>query len=350
MATQIIAEAGVNHNGDLSIAKQMVDCAVSAGVDVIKFQTFISEKLASPSATLAPYQKQAGVHEDSQLEMLKKLALSQEQFAELMEYCVRRGIVFMSSPFDQESAHFLNQLGVSQIKLGSGEITDLPLLRTVASFQKPIILSTGMSTIEEITDALNALITAGARKTNITLLHCCSAYPTPVNEVNLSAMLQLKELFGTQVGYSDHTLGYDISVAAVACGAQVIEKHFTLDRSMPGPDQKISLDPNDLAAMVESIRHVESALGDGIKRVTDSERSNRLLSRKSLVTATTISKGDTFSSENLTVKRPGSGVSPMRWDHIIGLKAMRDYQADEQIDNKELPNHRYRHSKNTSLT
>ncbi len=342
MATLIIAEAGVNHNGDLNIAKKMVDCAVSAGVDAIKFQTFIAEKLASPSATLAPYQKQAGVYEDSQLEMLKKLALSQAQFSELMEYCVKKGIVFMSSPFDQESAHFLNQLGVSQIKLGSGEITDLPLLRTVASFKKPIILSTGMSTIEEVSDAIDALTTAGVHKTNITLLHCCSAYPTPVNEVNLSAMHQLKELFGTQVGYSDHTLGYDISVAAIACGAQVIEKHFTLDQSMPGPDQKISLDPESLAAMVEAIRHVESALGDGIKRVTDSERNNRKLSRKSLVTATTINKGDTFNPQNLTVKRPGSGVSPMRWDHIIGLKAMRDYQADEQIDITELPNHRYR--------
>ena len=332
MKTFIIAEAGVNHNGSLKLAKKLVDVAVSAGADAVKFQTFKAEAVVSRFAPKAEYQKQTTDANESQLEMIKKLELSYEDFEELFRYCKNRGIIFMSTPFDIESARFLKDLGVEIFKIPSGEITNYLLLKEIGSYGKEIILSTGMADLGEIEDALEVLTTAGTPKEKITVLHCNTEYPTPYEDVNLRAMLTIKEAFKVKVGYSDHTLGIEIPVAAVALGACVIEKHFTLDKNLPGPDHRASLEPEELKAMVRAIRNVEKALGSGIKKPSPSELKNLPIARKSIVARRAIKKGEIFTEENLTVKRPGTGISPMRWNEVLGRKAPRDFKQDEMIE------------------
>lgn len=330
--TLIIAEAGVNHNGSLELAKKLIDVAVDAGVDYVKFQTFKALNLASKNAEKASYQKKnTNNSEESQLEMLKKLELSKEMHFALIDYCNEKGIKFLSTGFDLESIAFLNKIDIDLFKIPSGEITNLPYLRKIGSLGKPIIISTGMSNIEEIEKALEVLINAGAKKEHITVLHCNTDYPTPMQDVNLSAMNTIKEKFDVQVGYSDHTLGIEIPIAAVAMGATVIEKHFTLDKTMEGPDHKASLEPGELKAMVDGIRNIEIALGDGIKKASASESKNIEIARKSIVASKKINSGDVFTEDNITVKRPGNGMSPMLWDSIIGTKANKDYEEDDLI-------------------
>lgn len=328
----IIAEAGVNHNGNLEMAKKMVDAAIDAGADVIKFQSFKAENVVSKNAPKAHYQKETTDASETQLEMIKKLELDNDSFKELFNYCQDKKIRFLSSPFDLESIDMLKDLGVDVFKIPSGEITNLPYLRKIGSLAGEVIISTGMADLGEIEDALNVLTSAGTSVENISVLHCNTEYPTPMEDVNLRAMKTIACAFGVKVGYSDHTLGMEIPIAAVAMGACIIEKHFTLDRKMEGPDHKASLEPGEFMAMVSAIRNVETALGDGIKKASPSELKNKPIARKSILASTDIHKGDMFSERNLAVKRPGTGINPMRWDEIVGRKADRDYSADELID------------------
>lgn len=329
----VIAEAGVNHNGSIELAKQLVDKAVEAGVDFIKFQTFKAANLVTKKARQAEYQKNnIGGGDDSQYQMLKKLELTQEEHFELIEYCNQKGVRFFSTAFDFDSIEFLDSLHLGLWKIPSGEITNYPYIKKIAQKQGDVILSTGMSTSEDIQNAVDVLLRWGKTKDQITILHCNTEYPTPFEDVNLRAMLSIKENFGTQVGYSDHTRGIEVPIAAVALGATVIEKHFTLDRNMSGPDHKASLEPDELKAMVSAIRNIEKALGSSEKKVTDSERKNIAVARKSIVAARNISKGEILTEENLTVKRPGTGISPMRWEEVLGTTAVRDFQEDELVE------------------
>lgn len=330
MSVLIIAEAGVNHNGSLELAKELIDAAHNAGADIIKFQTFKAEKIVLQSATKAEYQIKETGSEESQYQMLKRLELSESDFTQLQEYCKSVGITFLSTPFDFDSIAFLEGLDLPFWKLPSGEITNLPYLKKIAETGRDIVLSTGMSTMDEIRTALEILQSNGAGK--ISLLHCNTEYPTPMKDVNLLAMKSIEREFGLVTGYSDHTKGIEVPIAAVALGAQIIEKHFTLDTNMPGPDHKASLDPLEFAEMVKAIRNIESALGDGIKRPSESEAKNISLVRKSIVASRPISAGETFTEENLTVKRPGTGLSPLHWFEILGTIATRDYETDEMVE------------------
>lgn len=332
MKTLIIAEAGVNHNGNIEVAKKLIAEAASAGADFVKFQTFKADTLVSSDAPTADYQ-QNNTGETLQHEMIAKLELSRGDHEILIEECKRHGIKFFSTAFDEESFDLLMQLEcLEMVKVPSGEISNLPLLRHMARQGKPIILSTGMAILGEIEAAIEAVESAGAPRSHITVLHCTTEYPAPMDEVNLRAMTTLKNAFGVKVGYSDHTIGIEVSIAAVALGATIIEKHFTLDRNLPGPDHKASLEPSELRSLVSGIRNIELALGDGVKRRTRSEHRNLPIARKSIVARRSIGVGEVFSSDNLTVKRPGSGISPMRWDEILGRRAMRDFVADEMIE------------------
>jgi len=330
--TIIIAEAGVNHNGSLDLAKQLVVAAKEAGVDYVKFQTSVPEKLISKFASMADYQKKNIGKEESQLDMLRKLVLNLDDFAILKDYCDEVGVKFMSTPFDLTSIDVLEPLGMDYWKIPSGEITNLPYLRKIAKLHQPVILSTGMSCLGEIEDALRVLTEEGINKEQISLLHCNTEYPTLFEDVNLKAMLTLKECFDVRVGYSDHTKGIEVPIAAVAMGAEIIEKHFTLDKTLPGPDHVASLEPQELKAMVDSIRNIEKATGSGIKQVSSSEKKNIAIARKSIIAARDIKAGETFTEENLTVKRPGNGINPMRWDEVIGQVAKRDFVEDELIE------------------
>ena len=327
--TLIIAEAGVNYNGDIELAKKMVDVAAEAGADIVKFQTGKPENSISVNAKKADYQEATTGTDESQLEMCKKLMLPDKDYPELVDYCDKKGIEFLSTPFDRESVDFLANLGVRKWKIPSGEITHLPLLVHIAKRGEPVILSTGMSTIEEIRDALSVLAENGAN--DITVLQCNTEYPTPFEDANITAMNTLKKEFGCNIGYSDHTFGITAPIAAVALGATVIEKHFTLDRHMPGPDQSASLEPDELKTMVKMIRETELALGDGEKKPSDSELKNKDIARKSIVAKKSIKAGEIFSEENITCKRPGNGISPMKWNDIIGQTAKYDFEFDEQI-------------------
>ena len=330
MSVFVIAEAGVNHNGSLELAKKLVDAAKDAGADCVKFQTFVSKNIVSKNAIKAEYQKQQTEPQESQQDMLKKLELSFDEFVELNEYCKSKSIEFMSTAFDFESIDFLDGLEMGTWKIPSGDITNLPYLIKIANLNKPVILSTGMSTMEDIRSAIKALKENGAAE--LTVLHCTTEYPTPFEDVNLRAMNTIKEEFGVKVGYSDHTKGIEVPIAAVAIGATVIEKHFTLDRNMEGPDHKASLEPHELKAMVDSIRHIELALGNGMKQPAESEKKNMAVARKSIMASKDIKAGEIFTEENLTVKRPGDGISPMRWFDIIGKPAPRDFEEDELIE------------------
>lgn len=334
MHTIIIAEAGVNHNGSMETAKRLIDAAAMAGVDYVKFQSFKADKLVCKSAKKADYQKlNLKDNNDSQFEMLKKLELSEEDHLELIDYCNKNGIKFLSTGFDTDSIDFLDQLDMPFFKIPSGEITNKPFLQHIARKGKPVIISTGMADITEIKDALEVLTNEGVAKTNITVLHCNTEYPTPMKDVNLKAMLHIQKEFDVNIGYSDHTLGIEVPIAAVALGATVIEKHFTLDRNLPGPDHPASLEPDELKAMVQAIRNIELALsGSGKKELSNSEKKNVNVARKSIVAAKLINKGDFFTAENLTMKRPGNGISPMQWDNIIGKKATRDFNKDDLIE------------------
>lgn len=330
--TLIIAEAGVNHNGSVELAKKLIDAAADAGVDYVKFQTFKTENLVSRQARKAEYQQRnIGDRNDSQFSMLKKLELSPEQHTELIDYCQKKTVRFFSTAFDLESIDFLDGLKLGMWKIPSGEITNYPYLKKIAQIGEPVILSTGMSDLQDIANAISVLEKYGMQRSRITVLHCNTEYPTPMNDVNLLAMQAISEKFGVNVGYSDHTVGVEIPIAAVALGAKVIEKHFTLDREMEGPDHRASLEPSELKAMVAAIRNVEAALGSACKKVTESEAKNRTVARKSIVAACEIKAGDVFTEENITVKRPGNGISPMRWEEVIGEKAKRDFLPDELI-------------------
>jgi N,N'-diacetyllegionaminate synthase len=327
----IIAEAGVNHNGSLQLAKKLVDKAKEAGADAVKFQTFKAENLVSKSAKKAKYQVENMGSDESQYEMIKKLELGFDEFKELKNYCDKKEIMFLSTPFDDESIEFLDKLGLEIFKIPSGEITNLPYLRKIGLLKKKVILSTGMSDLGEVEDALDVLISAGTKKENIIVLHANTEYPTPFEDVNLKAIQTIACAFGVKVGYSDHTLGIEVPIAAVAMGASVIEKHFTLDKNMVGPDHKASLEPYELEPMVKAIRNIEKALGDGIKKPSKSESKNIEIVRKSIVAKRDIKKGEKFTEENLSIKRPGNGISPMRWDEILGQIARKDYKEDELI-------------------
>lgn len=327
----VIAEAGINHNGNIKIAKKMIDTALSAGADAVKFQTFKAEKIISRFSPKAAYQKKPAGKEDSHLAMIKRLELDVIAHRELIGYCRKRGIIFLSSPFDLESIDLLNKFGLEIFKIPSGEITNLPYLKKIGALKKKCIISTGMADMGEIKAALSILIEAGTRKKDVTVLHCTTEYPAPFEEVNLSAMLTIRDALKVNVGYSDHTLGIEVSVAAAALGAVIIEKHFTLDKNMEGPDHKASLDPDELKRMIAAIRNIEKALGSGIKRPSLSEKRNKLVVRKSVVASRDIKKGEIFTEDNITVKRPGAGISPMRWDEIIGKAAGRDFNEDEMI-------------------
>ncbi len=329
--TLVIAEAGVNHNGDLNLAKELVDMAAVCGADVVKFQTFQASRLATSDAQQANYQQKALHQGKSQLSLLQRLELKPEQHGPLLEHCKQKNIEFLSTAFDSPSVELLTSLKLRRWKIPSGEITNLPYIRKIGSHRKPVILSTGMATLDEIGVALEILENAGLERTKITVMHCTTEYPTPYDEVNLRAMQTIAQAFGVAVGYSDHTEGITIATSAVAMGACVIEKHLTLDRNLPGPDHKASLEPDMFAKMVRGIREIEHALGDGIKRPTKSEKANLAVVRKSLVAAREIRAGEVFSELNLTAKRPGTGISPMEWDSWIGRKASRDYAADEMI-------------------
>lgn len=328
----IIAEAGVNHNGSIDLAKRLIDVAVQSGADAVKFQSFRADSLVCKTAEKAQYQKIATGIDQTQYEMLKKLELDFSGHVELINYCHRKKIQFLSTPFDCDSANMLDKFGMSIFKIPSGEITNLPYLRYIGRLKKEIILSTGMSDLKEVGDALGVLEAEGTPRSNITILHATTEYPCPIRDVNLNAMLTIKSMFGVKVGYSDHTSGIEVPIAAAALGACVIEKHFTLDRTMNGPDHKASLEPGELKAMVSAIRNIQQALGDGIKRPSPSELKNISIARKSIVAIRSIKKGELFCIENLGVKRPGHGISPMRWDELIGQSAWRDFEVDEQID------------------
>lgn len=329
MSVYIIAEAGVNHNGSFEIACQLIDAAKTAGVDCIKFQTFKSENLVSHLAQKAEYQKDT-TGDGSQVDMLKKLELSYEEFLKLKSYCDHVGICFLSTPFDFESIDFLNSIDMPFWKIPSGEITNYPYLVALAKTGKPVVMSTGMCEMREIEEAINVLKENGSK--DIKLLHCNTEYPTPYEDVNLKAMTTISETFGLEVGYSDHTKGIEVPIAAVALGATVIEKHFTLNRNMKGPDHKASLEPDELAKMVQSIRNIEKAIGSGDKKPSPSEKKNILVARKSIVAKTSIRCGEEFTEANITVKRPGNGISPMHWNEVIGKRAVRDFEEDELIE------------------
>ena len=329
--TLIIAEAGVNHNGDIKLAKKLIDVAVNAGADFVKFQTFNADRLATHAAKKAEYQAQTTDRNETQHEMLRRLELTPAMHHELIAHCKMRKIGFFSTGFDIESVDFLASLGQNLFKIPSGEITNLPYLRHIGRLGKPIILSTGMSNMPEIESAIKALEQAGTPRSKITVLHCTTEYPTPMCDVNLRAMQSIQTELSVAIGYSDHTLGIEVAVAAVAMGATVIEKHFTLDRTLPGPDHKASLEPVELKTMVSSIRNIELALGDGVKQLAPSEAKNILVARKSIVASKDIQIGEKFSAENLATKRSGVGISPMRWDEVIGLTANRNYASDELI-------------------
>ena len=328
--TLIIAEAGVNHNGELEIAKELVREAKKCGADIVKFQTAKLSSLVSKTAKMAEYQKENIGQEMSQREMLKKLLRSDEGFTELGAYCREIGFTFLSTPFDLESIDFLEELGCDMWKIPSGEITNLPYLEKIGKTHKNIILSTGMCTMQEVEDAVNVLDKNDCGK--ITLLHCTTQYPTAYCDVNLKAMLTLHKKFGYDVGYSDHTQGIEVPIAAIAMGATVIEKHFTLDRNMEGPDHKASLEPQELMSMVRAIRNIEQALGTGEKKPVYAEIANKAVARKSIIAARPINKGEVFTVENITTKRPGNGISPMRWYEVLGKKAIRDFKEDELIE------------------
>lgn len=327
----IIAEAGVNHNGNIELARKLIDVAADSGADAVKFQTFRADKLVSKSAQKADYQKLTTDVGESQYEMIKKLELSEAAHNELLEHCRQKNIMFLSTPFDDDSIELLDRLGMDIFKIPSGEITNLPYLRKIGALGKKVVLSTGMSKLEEVGAALNVLIESGTNKKNITLLHATTEYPCPMEDVNLRAMQTMAVAFDIVVGYSDHTKGIEVPIAAVAMGAKVIEKHFTLDRAMDGPDHKASLEPDELICMVSSIRNIEKALGDGIKIPSKSEVKNIEIARKSIVASKAIKKGDIFGVGNIAVKRPGGGISPMKWDEVVGTVATRDYIEDEQI-------------------
>ena len=331
MKTLIIAEAGVNHNGHLALARQLIDVAAGAGADLVKFQTFTADRLATRTAQKANYQNRTTTSTESQHEMLSRLELTDAMHHELIAHCATRKIGFFSTGFDVESVDLLVRHGQNHFKIPSGEITNLPYLRHIGRLGKSVILSTGMANLGEIEAAVDALEAAGTPRAMLTVLHCTTEYPTPMAEVNLRAMLSIHAAFGVAVGYSDHTQGIEVAITAVAMGATVIEKHFTLDRNLPGPDHKASLEPAELNAIVAAIRNIEVALGDGIKRLTTSEARNRPVVRKSLVASRAIKSGALFTAENVTAKRPATGISPMRWDEVIGQTALRDFGPDELI-------------------
>ena len=331
MSVFIIAEAGVNHNGSIDLAKKLIDVASNAGADAVKFQSFKADNLTTKNAQKAMYQKETTNIEESQFDMLKKLELSIEMHKELISYCKNKKIIFLSSPFDHESIELLEDLGLEIFKIPSGEITNLPYLRHIGKLGRKIILSTGMSNIDEVKNALDILINSGTKKENITVLHANTEYPTPMEDVNLRAMVTIGKELDIKFGYSDHTLGIEVDIAAVAMGANCIEKHFTLDCNMEGPDHKASLEPNELKAMVAAIRNIELALGKNIKKPSKSELLNIQIVRKSIVAKTVIKKDEMFSEKNLTTKRPGGGTNPMKWDEIVGTKATKDYNEDELI-------------------
>jgi N,N'-diacetyllegionaminate synthase len=332
-STFIIAEAGVNHNGSLEMALRLIDEACAAGADAVKFQTFKADQFIAANAPKAGYQRETTGPHESQLDMVRRLELDEAAHTLLLRYCLDKEIQFLSSPFDLESIDLLNRLGLGLFKVPSGEITNLPYLRKIGALKKRLILSTGMADLSEIEDALNVLKDAGTPLETITVLHCNTEYPTSYEEVNLRAMLTIRSAFpGISVGYSDHTLGIEVPIAAVALGATVIEKHFTLDRNLPGPDHRASLEPCELAAMITAVRNIEKALGTGIKVPSLSEQKNLTVARKSIVAAGPIKKNEAFTEKNITVKRPGTGISPMRWDEIIGRKATKPYRKDEPIE------------------
>lgn len=322
----------MNHNGDLDLARRLVDAAAAAGADMVKFQTFSADRLTTSSAGKADYQAQATGAEESQQAMLRRLELSRGMHESLIAHCRARGIQFFSTAFDQDSVRMLAELGLDRFKVPSGEITNLPYLRVVGRYGKPVILSTGMATLDELGAALKVLEQAGTPRDRVTVLHCTTAYPTPMADVNLLAMHTIRNTFGVAFGYSDHTPGIEVAIAAVAMGATVIEKHLTIDRNLPGPDHRASLEPREFASMVAAIRNVEQAMGDGIKQPCAGESRIAAVVRKSLVAARPICAGEPFSEANLTVKRPGSGISPMRWDEVIGRPAPRAFAADELIE------------------
>ncbi|QHT63434.1 N-acetylneuraminate synthase [Paenibacillus lycopersici] len=326
----IIAEAGVNHNGDMDLAYRLIDVAAEAGADYVKFQTWKSENVISKHAPKADYQKETTGEDESMLEMEKKLEFPFANFVLLKRYCEQKGIGFMSTPFDIESAKFLYSIGVDMVKVPSGEITNLPFLEVIAEHACPVILSTGMCEMEEIEDAIRILGSKGNR--NLSVLHCNTQYPTPMQDVNLRAMRTIQERFGVQTGLSDHSLGIEVPIAAVAMGAEIIEKHFTLSRDMEGPDHKASLEPAELCSMVQAIRNIELALGSDAKHVTASERENIAVARKSIVASKRILYGEPFTPENMTTKRPGTGISPMKWYEVLGRTAKRDFEEDELIE------------------
>jgi len=327
----IIAEAGVNHNGSIDIAKKMIDIAVNADVDLVKFQTFKVEMLVTKTAEKAYYQKNHTQKNETQFEMIKKLELDRADHIELLNYCKQKNIQFLSSPFDHESIDLLAELNIPFYKIPSGEITNLPYLRHIGSMGKPIVMSTGMATLEEVRAAIEVLMEATVKKDDITILHCNTEYPTPMADVNLQAMLTIQKELGVKVGYSDHTLGIEVPIAAVALGASIIEKHFTLDRTMSGPDHAASLEPDELQAMVAAIRNIEKAMGDGVKTPSLSEIKNIPIARKSIIAKKFINKGERFTENNLTVKRPGTGISPMEWDAVKEKISKKVFVVDEQI-------------------
>lgn len=327
----VIAEAGVNHNGSIEMALELVDAAAATGADAVKFQSFRAELLAAPDAPRAAYQQEATGDAGGQLEMLRALELSTDDHRRIAAHCRRRGIEFLSSPFDAASVELLATLGLERLKVPSGELVDVPYLRRVAALGLPLIVSTGMATLSEVGAALGVLQAAGCPRERVTVLHCSTEYPTPPADVNLRAMITLRDALGVAVGYSDHTEGTTVAVAAAALGAVVIEKHLTLDRSLPGPDHRASLEPGAFGDMVRAVRVVESALGDGVKRPSAGELENMAAARKSIVAARAIAAGETLSADNLAVKRPGTGMTPLRWDDVVGLVASRDYKADDLI-------------------
>jgi N,N'-diacetyllegionaminate synthase len=331
MKVLIIAEAGVNHNGDIHLAKKLIDVAAEAGADLVKFQTFNADRLVTESASKADYQKVSGSENESQHAMLRNLELTAAMHHELIAHCALRGVGFFSTGFDIQSIDMLVSLGQELFKIPSGEITNLPYLRHIGKLEKDVILSTGMSSMDEIESAINVLEESGTSRARTTVLHCTTAYPAPMIDVNLHAMQSIHTKFGVNVGYSDHTLGIEIALAAVALGASVIEKHFTLNRTLPGPDHKASLEPKELESMICGIRNIEVALGDGNKRLMPSETGNVLIGRKTIVAKHSIKKGDFLTSSNLATKRAGGGISPMEWDKVIGTKATQDYSPDEAI-------------------
>lgn len=329
--TTVIAEAGVNHNGDMALAKELVDVAAEAGADLVKFQTFRAQTLLTQSAEKAQYQKNLTAGSESQFEMIKKLELDRDTHVELVDYCKCKKIQFLSTAFDQSSIDFLAELDIPFYKIPSGEITNLPYLRHVARMGKSVVMSTGMATLAEVCAAMKVLLGGGVEKESLTILHCNTEYPTSIRDVNLLAMLTIRDQLGVKVGYSDHTLGIEVPIAAVALGATVIEKHFTLSRTLPGPDHAASLEPHELKSMVAAIRNIEKALGDGEKKPNPNEAKNIPIVRRSIVAKKPIKKGEPFSEQNLTSKRPGTGISPMEWDDVIGSTAARDFEIDELI-------------------